>query len=73
MSKANNLISLRIPDDELALMDLKVGTEGLRNRSDVIRRAVREYLGNEPTLPGMKKVTVELGTSHQYQLAHLNQ
>ena len=73
MSKTNNLISLRIPDDELALMDHKIGTEGLRNRSDVIRRAVREYLGNEPMLPGIKKVSVELGTAHQYQLAHLKQ
>ena len=63
MSGPSNLVSVRIPDDELTLLDQHVGTQGMRSRSDVIRRALRALFESQPTLPSMKSVVVELGTS----------
>ena len=73
MSGPSNLVSVRIPDDELSLLDQHVGTQGMRSRSDVIRRALRALFESQPTLPSMKSVVVELGTSQQFQLAHLHE
>lgn len=73
MSGPSNLVSVRIPDDELTLLDQHVGTQGMRSRSDVIRRGLRALFESQPTLPSMKSVVVELGTSQQFQLAHLHE
>jgi len=73
MSGPSNLVSVRIPDDELSLLDQHIGTQGMRSRSDVIRRALRALFESQPTLPSMKSVVVELGTSQQFQLAHLHE
>ena len=73
MSGPSNLVSVRIPDDELTLLDQHVGTQGMRSRSDVIRRALRALFESQPTLPSMKSVVVELGTSQQFQLAHIHE
>jgi len=45
----------------------------MRSRSDVIRRGLRALFESQPTLPSMKSVVVELGTSQQFQLAHLHE
>ncbi|MDP7203598.1 MAG: ribbon-helix-helix domain-containing protein [Candidatus Poseidoniaceae archaeon] len=73
MSGPSNLVSVRIPDDELSLLDEHVGTQGMRSRSDVIRRALRSLFETQPTHESMKCITVELGTSQQFKLAHLHQ
>jgi Arc/MetJ-type ribon-helix-helix transcriptional regulator len=65
------MVGVRIPDDELALLDQHVGVNGMRSRSDVIRRGLRLMFEAQPTLPSMKSVTIELGTAQQFQLAHL--
>ena len=71
MSGPSNMVGVRIPDDELALLDQHVGVNGMRSRSDVIRRGLRHLFEAQPTLPSMKSVTIELGTAQQFQLAHL--
>ena len=73
MSGPSNLVGVRLGDDELSLLDQHVGSDGMRNRSDVIRRALRLLFDSSPTLPTMKSVTVELGTAQQFQLAHLQE
>mgnify|MGYP001500793990 FL=1 len=35
------MVSLRIPEDHLMELDRLVGFDGMRNRSDVVREAVR--------------------------------
>ena len=50
MSAPSSLVSLRITDEELALLDARIGIEGARNRSDVIRMAIRDYLHEQPLL-----------------------
>ena len=73
MSGPSNLVSVRIPDDELALLDQHVGTQGMRSRSDVIRRALRSLFESQPTHEAMISMVVELGTAQQFKLAHLHQ
>ena len=38
------MVSLRIPEDHLLELDRLVGFDGMRNRSDVIREAVKRML-----------------------------
>ena len=44
MAAPSNNISLRITDDEIALLDARVGIDGARSRSDVIRMAIQQFL-----------------------------
>ena len=43
MSGNSPMVSLRIPEDFLEL-DQRIGLEGTRNRSDVIREAIKNIL-----------------------------
>ena len=60
MSGHSPMISMRIPEDHLLELDLLVGLDGMRNRSDVIRTAIRKYLSDEHLISG-DKVEVNLG------------
>ena len=50
MSQPTSAVSLRITEEDLALLDAQVGLKGSRNRSDVVRMAIQEYLHNRPKL-----------------------
>ena len=58
-------------DIRLALLDARVGLDGARNRSDVVRLAIQEFLHNQPKLTGMKSVRIPLGRHDQAQLGKL--
>ena len=60
MSGHSPMISMRIPEDHLLELDQLVGLDGMRNRSDVIRAAIRKYLSDEHLISG-DKVEVNLG------------
>ena len=60
MSGHSPMVSLRIPEDHLLELDQLVGLDGMRNRSDVIRTAVRKYLTDEHHISG-DRVEVNLG------------
>ncbi len=60
MSGHSPMVSLRIPEDHLLELDRIVGFDGMRNRSDVIRSAIRKYLTDEYQVSG-EKVEVNLG------------
>jgi Arc/MetJ-type ribon-helix-helix transcriptional regulator len=54
------MVSLRIPEDHLLELDRLVGFDGMRNRSDVIREAIRRLLASP--LPGQgDRIEVDLG------------
>lgn len=60
MAGNSPMVSLRIPEDHLLELDRLVGFDGMRNRSDVIREAVRRMLSNP--LPGKgDRIEVDLG------------
>ena len=71
MTQPTSAVSLRITEEDLALLDARVGLDGARNRSDVVRIAIQEYLHNQPLLQGMKAVRITLGRSDEQQLAML--
>ena len=60
MSGHSPMVSLRIPEDHLLELDQLVGLDGMRNRSDVIRSAVRKYISDEHHISG-DRVGVNLG------------
>ena len=60
MTGHSPMISMRIPEDHLLELDQLVGLDGMRNRSDVIRTAIRKYLSDEHLISG-DKVEVNLG------------
>ena len=54
------MVSLRIPEDHLMELDRLVGFDGMRNRSDVIREAVKRMLAFQ--IPGRgDRIEVDLG------------
>lgn len=71
MSQRTTAVSLRISDEDLGLLDDRVGTSGTRNRSDVVRLAIQEYLHNQPKLQDMQSIRIPLGRHNQLQLAKL--
>ena len=42
MSSPTALISLRLTEEQILGLDQRVGTDGFRNRSDVVRESVRD-------------------------------
>ncbi len=71
MTAPSTLVSLRITDEELALLDSRVGLDGARNRSDVIRAAIRVFLEGQPLLPEMDTITIPVGRSMKSRLGDL--
>ena len=71
MSQRTTAVSLRISDEDLGLLDDRVGTSGTRNRSDVVRLAIQEFLHNQPKLQDMQSIRIPLGRHNQLQLAKL--
>ena len=65
------LVSLRITDEMLEVLDGHIGREGLRNRSDVLRHALQTFLQQQPKLIGLGSVTIPLGRTVQRDLANL--
>ena len=71
MARPSTLVSLRITDDEMSLLDARVGLDGARNRSDVIRAAIRLFLEGQPLLPDMGTITIPVGRSMKSMLGDL--
>ena len=71
MSQPTNLISLRISEEDILLLDQRVGIDGARNRSDVIRLAIQQFLKGQPALPDMDSVRIPLNRSDKLRLGQL--
>jgi len=54
------MVSLRIPEDHLLALDQRIGFDGMRNRSDVIRDAVRRFL-EQDIIENGDNIKVRLG------------
>lgn len=75
MVAPRSMVSLRLSDEELAGIDQRVGLDGQRSRSDVIRTAVEHYLEATPQspTPGVERVTLEIGLQTKHMLGMLHQ
>jgi hypothetical protein len=43
------------------MLDARIGLDGARNRSDVIRQAIQQFLNGQPLVQGMDSVRIPLG------------
>ena len=68
---ASQMTSLRIPEDHLMLLDQRVGFDGMRNRSDVIRAAINSYLESTPSNALVQTVKFQIGTETLHNLGKL--
>lgn len=71
MTAPSNLVSLRITEEDLAQLDARVGSEGSRNRSDVIRLAIQQFLSGQPLLAEMDSIRIPLGHGDKMLLGRL--
>ena len=71
MGAPSTHISLRINEEDLMLLDAKIGQLGARNRSDVIRLAIQDYLRGQPRLPDMDTIKIPLGRRDKVNLEML--
>jgi len=71
MGKPSNLVSLRITEDDLNELEARVGLDGARNRSDVIRLAIQQFLQGQPLLPEMDSVRIPIGRANKMHLGQL--
>jgi len=71
MATPSSHISLRINEEDLMLLDAKIGQLGARNRSDVVRLAIQEYLRGQPRLPDMDTIKIPLGRRDKVKLEML--
>ena len=71
MATPSSHISLRINEEDLLLLDAKIGQLGARNRSDVVRLAIQEYLRGQPRLPNMDTIKIPLGRRDKVKLEML--
>jgi hypothetical protein len=53
------------------LLDAKIGQHGARNRSDVVRLAIQDYLRGQPRLPEMDTIKIPLGRRDKMHLEML--
>ena len=71
MANPSNLVSLRITEEEIALLEARVGIDGARNRSDVTRMAIQQFLKGQPLLTGMDSIRIPLGYGDKMLLGQL--
>ena len=71
MGAPSQHISLRINEEDLMLIDAKIGQLGARNRSEVVRLAIQEYLRGQPKLPDMDTIKIALGRRDKMHLEML--
>jgi hypothetical protein len=45
----------------MMMLDARIGLDGARNRSDVIRQAIQQFLNGQPLVQGMDSVRIPLG------------
>ncbi len=65
---ASQMTSMRVPEDHLQLLDQRVGFDGMRNRSDVIRAAIALFLESTPTHSNVHTVKFDIGIGLRKEL-----
>lgn len=69
---ASQMTSLRISEEHLMLLDQRIGFDGMRNRSDLIRASIQYYLDSTPSNADVRTVKFEIGrvTRERLELIH---
>ncbi len=67
------MVSFRLTEEEILELDRRIGFDGMRNRTDVLRRSVLRFLDQTASADGGKVFSVEIGTSLAQELAVLDE
>ena len=70
MSGPSQMVSLRLTEEEILELDRRIGFDGMRNRSDVLRRGLHKLLDETASPDAGRRITIRVGTlvAHQLQL-----
>ena len=68
MTAPTQLVSLRLSEDDISRLEARVGLDGTRSRSDVIRLAIQRLLSDAPADPDMDRMTIDIGLSVKQDL-----
>ena len=73
MSGPSQMVSLRLTEEEILELDRRIGFDGMRNRSDVLRRALHKLLDETATPGEGRRITVPIGVAVGNQLQVLKE
>jgi Arc/MetJ-type ribon-helix-helix transcriptional regulator len=73
MSNPSQMVSVRFAEEEILEIERRVGFDGMRNRSDVIRRSVHKLLDETASGDSKKRTTIRVGKGVRQQLEILEE
>jgi Arc/MetJ-type ribon-helix-helix transcriptional regulator len=62
------MVSLRLTEEEILELDRRIGFDGMRNRSDVLRRGLHKLLDETASPDAGRRITIRVGTVVAQQL-----
>ena len=68
MSGPSQMVSLRLTEEEILELDRRIGFDGMRNRSDVLRRGLHKLLEETASPDSGRRITIRVGTIVAQQL-----
>jgi len=68
MSGPSQMVSLRLTEEEILELDRRIGFDGMRNRSDVLRRGLHKLLEETAAPDSGRRITIRVGTIVAQQL-----
>tara|TARA_B110000014_G_C20073580_1_gene560172 strand:- start:573 stop:944 length:372 start_codon:yes stop_codon:yes gene_type:complete len=73
MSNPSQMISVRLTEEEILEIERRVGFDGMRNRSDVLRRGLHKLLDETATENVGRRQTIRISEGVSQQLKILEQ
>ena len=73
MSNPSQMVSVRFTEEEILEIERRVGFDGMRNRSDVIRRGVHKLLDETASGDSKTRASIRVGKATRQQLEILEE
>ncbi|MBT4059954.1 MAG: hypothetical protein HOE69_06585 [Euryarchaeota archaeon] len=73
MSNPSQMVSVRFTEEEILEIERRIGFDGMRNRSDVIRRGVHKLLDETASGDSKTRATIRVGKAVRQQLEILEE
>ena len=73
MSNPSQMVSVRFTEEEILEIERRVGFDGMRNRSDVIRRGVHKLLDETASGDSKARASIRVGKATRQQLEILEE
>jgi len=73
MSGPSQMVSLRLTEEEILELDRRIGFDGMRNRSDVLRRGLHKLLDETASPDAGRRITIRVGKAVAQHLQYLEE